>query len=209
MARDISSLPPEVLIGVFQFLDVHSRLKASLVSKTWLQIMDYPRLLSDVKIKFSGEIEETIKCFSRMTRHFQWFSFCRVIISGPLVEFLKNYSSQFVILSFSNCKVSDDKSESGLQDKILHCNNLRILDVFNSDIASLFATLPNLTELNLRLSSGLSDYVISNLSKSISKLEILLLGASEVYKEDASKTFYVNEKEMKIILPKKVCLSRA
>ncbi|GFR27177.1 hypothetical protein TNCT_141651 [Trichonephila clavata] len=196
--RGISSLPPEVLKGMFQFLDVRSRLKAAVVCKTWCQIMDCPQLLCDVKIQFSGEVDETIERFSRMTRHFQWFSFYKVIISSTVAEFLKNHSSQFVILLFRDCEVIDSKFESKLQDKILHCDNLRTLHLLNSNIAFLFVPLLNLTKLELHMYSGLSDYVVSQCTKSLSKLEILSLGDSVVYNEEACKRFNVTEEEIEI-----------
>ncbi|GFY58647.1 f-box domain-containing protein [Trichonephila inaurata madagascariensis] len=196
MTADISSLPLEVLIRIFQFLDVRSRLKASLVCKTWFQIMDHPQMLCDVKVQFSGEVDEAIKRFSRMTRKFQWFSFVRVIIRAPVVDFLKNYSKQFVILSFHECTEIYGKSESEVQDKILHCDNLRILDVSNSDIAFSFSPLLNLTELKLCFFSGLSDYIVSQFSKSLSKLEKLSLGDSVVYEEEVCKNIYATEEEI-------------
>ncbi|GFQ94888.1 f-box domain-containing protein [Trichonephila clavata] len=195
MNRGISSLPPEVLIGIFQFLDVHSRLKASLVCKTWIQLMDYPKLLCDVKIQFIGEVDETIERFSRMTRHFKWFSFYKVVIDGPVVEFLKKYSSQFVILSFRECGVSTSNLKSIFPDKILHCDNLRTLHLLNTDIGFLFAPFPNLTELKLRLYFGLSDYVLSQFS-TLFKLEKLSLGDCIVYEEESCKALHVTEEEI-------------
>ncbi|GFY58643.1 f-box domain-containing protein [Trichonephila inaurata madagascariensis] len=195
MTRDISSLPPEDVMGILKFLDVPSRLKASLVCKMWFQIINCPQLLCDVKIQFSGEVDEAIKRFSRMTRKFQWFSFIAVKISNPVVEFLKKYSSQFVILSFSDCKVIDGIFKHTLQDKILHCDNLLTLNILNSDITFLFAPLLNLTELNLRLKFTLSDYVISEFSKSLSKLEKLSLGDGVVMEEEAYKRFFFTEVE--------------
>ncbi|GFT20881.1 hypothetical protein TNCV_3130481 [Trichonephila clavipes] len=98
-----------------QFLDVRSRLKASLVCKTWFQIMNCQQMLCDVKVQFSGVVDEAIKRFSCMARKFQCFTFLRVIISSLVVEFLKKYSSQFVILSFSDCKVIDGLFKHTLQ----------------------------------------------------------------------------------------------
>ncbi|GFQ75946.1 hypothetical protein TNCT_719301 [Trichonephila clavata] len=94
MTRDISSLPPKALKHIFYFLDVHNRLSASLVCKKWLQVTDCPKLLCDVKIQFSREINEALKLFSRMTRRFQCLPFRNVVIIDPVVEFFK-YHNQF------------------------------------------------------------------------------------------------------------------
>ncbi|GFU61159.1 hypothetical protein TNCV_2751981 [Trichonephila clavipes] len=88
MAKDISSLTLKDLRRIYHFLNPRSRLTASLVCKQWLQAIDCPELLCDVRVKFSGEINEALVLFSRMTRRFQWFSFYRVDIGNPVVEFL-------------------------------------------------------------------------------------------------------------------------
>ncbi|GFR21048.1 f-box domain-containing protein [Trichonephila clavata] len=190
MARDISSLPPEVLTHIFQFLKGGDRLKASQVCKEWLQTIDFPELLCDVKIQFSGEVDEAVKLFSRMTRKFQWFSFCKIVIGDSVIEFLEKYSNQLVILSFIDCAVDDDKSK--FKCKNLRCDNLTTLDVLNSDIPSLFAFLPNVTELKLHIFFGLSDFVISELTESLFKLEKLLLYNSVSFEKEAYRRF-VNE----------------
>ncbi|GFX36389.1 hypothetical protein TNCV_4933021 [Trichonephila clavipes] len=88
MAKDISSLTLKDLRRIYHFLNPRSRLTASLVCKQWLQAIDCPELLCDVRVKFSGEINAALVVFSRMTRRFQWFSFYRVDIGNPVVEFL-------------------------------------------------------------------------------------------------------------------------
>ncbi|GFR21036.1 hypothetical protein TNCT_568171 [Trichonephila clavata] len=165
----------QVLTYIFQFLNGGDRLKASQVCKNWLQTNDCLELLCDIKIEFSGEVNEAVKLFSRMTRQFKWFSFCKIIIGDFVIEFLEKYSSQLVTLSFLDCEVVEGKSQSKFKGTKLRCENLTTLEVQNSDICSLFASLPNVTELKLHMSFGLSDDVISELTKCLFKLERLLL----------------------------------
>ncbi|GFQ77351.1 f-box domain-containing protein [Trichonephila clavata] len=183
MTRDISSLPPEVLTHIFRFLYDGERLKASQVCKKWLQTIDCPELLCDIKIQFSGEVDEAVKLFSRMTRQFQWFSFCKIVIGDSVMEFLEKYSNQLVTLSFIDCAVGDGKLRSKLKGKKLCCDNLTTLHALNSDISSLFASLPNVTELELNMSFGLPDDVISELTKCLFKLKRLLLRNSTLVEE--------------------------
>ncbi|GFR21033.1 f-box domain-containing protein [Trichonephila clavata] len=197
MPRDISSLPPEVLTHIFQLLNGGDRLKASQVCKKWLQIIDCHQLLCEVRIVFSGKAEEAVKLFSHMTRQFQWFSFRRVVISDSVVEFLNKYRQQFVTLSFINCEVGYSKCASEFQGKIPRCDKLKTLNIKNSEIASLFASLPNVTAFKLHMTFGLSDHVISEFNKSLSKLEKLSLISTVPCEEDVFETFYINEETMK------------
>ncbi|GFU40196.1 hypothetical protein TNCV_4289621 [Trichonephila clavipes] len=181
----------QVLLRIFQFLKVADRLKASLVCKEWLQIIDCHQLLRDIKIQFSGEVDEAVKLFSPMTRQFQCFQFCRIVIDDSVIEFLEKYSNQLVTLSFIYCAVRDGKSRSKFKN--LRCDNLKTLDVMNSDIASLFAILPNVTELKLRISFDLSDYVLSDLNKCLFKLETLLFYNTVSFEEEVHRRFHAVE----------------
>ncbi|GFT59223.1 f-box domain-containing protein, partial [Nephila pilipes] len=127
-----------------------------------------------------------------MTRQFQWFSFHRVIINDFVVEFLKRYSRQFVTLSFIDCDDVIDDCESRFQDKIQNCDNLKFLEARNSHVIPLFASLPNVTTIILHVSSGLTDYIISELTKSLCRVEVLSLGSYVSCEEVIFKRFYVN-----------------
>ncbi|GFQ89564.1 hypothetical protein TNCT_432011 [Trichonephila clavata] len=70
----ISSLPEEVLINIFKFLNIRNKLTASLVCKKWLRAINCHELLCDIKVHFLRELPDAFKC-SRMTRQFEWFSF--------------------------------------------------------------------------------------------------------------------------------------
>ncbi|GFQ76370.1 hypothetical protein TNCT_734241 [Trichonephila clavata] len=190
MTRDISSLPLVALTRIFNSLNAHNRLAASLVCKKWLQIIDCPPMLCDIKIQFSGKIKEALNLFSCMTRRFQWFSFHRVVIKGPVVEFLMKYDEQFGTLSFIDCKIGKGKCKSKIQGRILHCHNLKTLDVQNSNVLFLFASLFNVTTLKLHMSSGLSDYDMSKLHESLCILEKLTIGANVLCGEESCKIFY-------------------
>ncbi|GFS41419.1 f-box domain-containing protein [Trichonephila inaurata madagascariensis] len=157
MACDISTLPREVMIHVFEFLDVGDRLKASQVCKKWLKTIDCPELLCDVKVQFSRsrEVDEAVKRFFHMTRRFQWFSFCKIVIGNSVIELLEKYSNQLVILSFIDCTVDEGNSQSKFK-----------------------------------------DYVISELTKCLSKLERLLLYNTVSFEVEAYKRFYVDEEAL-------------
>ncbi|GFR22255.1 hypothetical protein TNCT_595731 [Trichonephila clavata] len=188
MASDISSLPPEVLIRIFQFLKGGDRLKASQVCKKWLQTIDCPELLCEVKVQFSEKVDEAVKLFSRMTRQFQWFSFYKIVIGVSVIEFLEKYSTQLVTLFFIDCVVGDDKSK--FKSKKLRFDNLTTLHVQSSNIHSLFASLPEVTELKLQITFNLSDYALSELTKCLFKLERLLLYINLSFEE---VRFYIDE----------------
>ncbi|GFS47243.1 f-box domain-containing protein [Trichonephila inaurata madagascariensis] len=198
MARDISSLPPEVLTHIFQFLNGGDRLKVSQVCKKWLQTINFPELLCDVKIQFGGEVDEGFKLFSRMTRRFQWFSFCKIVIGNSAIEFLEKYSNQLVTLSFIDCSGGESQSQSEFKGKKLRCDNLKTLHVLNSDIPSLFASLPNVTTLTLHIFFGQSDYFLSELTKCLFKLERLLLGLDYrlPFKKEPRKRFRLDEEAL-------------
>ncbi|GFW06746.1 f-box domain-containing protein [Trichonephila clavipes] len=184
------------MIHIFEFLDVGDRLKASEVCKMWLQIINCPELLCDVKIQFVGEVEEAVKPCSQMTRKFQWFSFCKIVIGDSVIEFLEKYGNQLVTLSFIDCTVGEDNSQSKFKGKKLRFDNLMTLDVLNSDIPLLFASLPNVTELKLHIFFGLLDYPLSELTKCVSKLERLLLYNTVSFEAEAYKRFYVDEEAL-------------
>ncbi|GFY54635.1 hypothetical protein TNIN_65081 [Trichonephila inaurata madagascariensis] len=187
---NIHKLNLEDLRHVFRFLNPRSRLTASLVCKRWLEAVDCPELLCDVKVKFSGEVNQALKSFNCMTRRFQWFSFYRVTIKRPVVEFLMKYVDQFDTLSFINCKIGDSKYKPKIQGKILHFDNLTTLDVQNSNITFLFAPFLNVTNLTLDMPNSLTDYIICELSKYLRRLEKLTLGGMVMCEEDYCKGLY-------------------
>lgn len=191
MAFDVSSLPEEVLMHIFQFLNIRNRLTASLVCKKWLHTINCHKLLCDIKIRFSKEFLKSVKPYSHMTRQFEWFSFNKIAVTNSVIEFLKQYSCQFVKLKFTDCKIIKCDSES--KSQVLNCDNLKFLNIYNSDVITLFASLPNVTTLIIHVSSGLTDYIISELNKTLFKLEILSLGNSESCEETGYKIFYINE----------------
>ncbi|GFV58512.1 HTH_48 domain-containing protein [Trichonephila clavipes] len=115
----------------------------------------------------------------------------RIVIDDSVIEFLEKYSNQLVTLSFIYCAVRDGKSRSKFKN--LRCDNLKTLDVMNSDIASLFAILPNVTELKLRISFDLSDYVLSDLNKCLFKLETLLFYNTVSFEEEVHRRFHAVE----------------
>ncbi|GFR25947.1 f-box domain-containing protein [Trichonephila clavata] len=192
MELDISSLPEEVLLHILQFLNIRHRLIASLVCKKWLHLINCNQLLCDIKIQFSTKVENTFKSFSHMTREFQWFSFHEIVIENSALEFLKKYSRQFVRLSFIDCATVHSKNESGFEDQIQNCDNLKFLEIRNSNVIHLFHSLPNVTTLIIHIPSGLTDYVISELNKSLFKLEVLSLGCYVSCEKVVWKRFYVN-----------------
>ncbi|GFX31887.1 hypothetical protein TNCV_3668671 [Trichonephila clavipes] len=185
----MSSVKFQDLRCIYHFLNPRSRLTASLVCKQWLQAIDCPVLLCDVRVKLSGEINEALVDFSRMTRPFQWFSFYKVDIGNSVVEFLLKYANQFDTLSFIKCKIGDSK----IQGKILHFDNLTTLNVQESNITFLFAPFLNVTKLTLQLPSVLTDYVIWDLSKCLFRLEKLTLGGNVICNEELCKRFYAIE----------------
>ncbi|GFY62548.1 hypothetical protein TNIN_440901 [Trichonephila inaurata madagascariensis] len=186
----------QILTHIFRFLTSGDRLKASQVCKKWLQIIDCPELLCDVKIQFLEEGDEAFKLFSRMTRRFQCFSFCKIVIGNSAIQFLRKYSNQLVTLSFIGCSVRDGESQSEFGGKKLCCDNLTTLHVLNSDIPSLFASLPNVTELKLRLFFFQSDYVLSELTKCLFKLERLLLYNCLTFEGRRRRKFYIDEEAL-------------
>lgn len=199
---DIHSLPEVVLIYIFQSLNINNRLKACLVCKDWLNIINCRKLLIDIEIKFSKSADEGLRLFSHMKRCFVFFSFRGITIDDSMFEFFKTYCKQFVTLTFINCKLNNIR-ECKIKQNILHWENLKYLDVQNSVILPLFTVLPNVTDLKLRLNSGLSDYVMSELNKSLQKLEIFCLGC-KVCSDEMCKEFYGHEET-----PLKVALSFA
>ncbi|GFY46128.1 hypothetical protein TNIN_126341 [Trichonephila inaurata madagascariensis] len=194
MSKNIHSITQEELRHVFRFLNPRSRLTASLVCKQWLEAIDCPELLCDVKVKFSGEtINKALESFSCMTRRFKWFSFYKVTIELPVVEFLMKYVDQFDTLSFTNCKIGDSKYKPKIQGKILHFDNLKTLEVQNSNITVLFAPFLNVTNLTLDMPNILTDYIICELSKSLRRLEKLTLGGTVICKKALCKRYYATE----------------
>ncbi|GFY45428.1 AAEL010314-PA [Trichonephila inaurata madagascariensis] len=167
----ISVLPPEIMARIFGYLDIGDRLGISLVCKDWLKIIVFLDVLRDVTVKFSRDIEG-VERFSDMTRRFRRFSFRNIAIGDSVIEFLDKYRNDFVTLEFTDCRLGEVKPE--LRGKTLRCDNLTTLDLINSEIA-LFAFLPNVTQLTIRSSSGISDYFISDLGKCLVKLEKLIL----------------------------------
>ncbi|GFW49692.1 f-box domain-containing protein [Trichonephila clavipes] len=127
-----------------------------------------------------------------MQRRFEWFSFNEVPISDFVIEFLRERSGQFVTLSFHGCKLIYDRSDPRFPDRILECNNLKTLHVESSDVIYLFATIPNVIKLKL-LYLNLTDYIISRLKESLSKLEALSLSGCVVCEDQEYKSYYVNE----------------
>ncbi|GFR21043.1 hypothetical protein TNCT_568201 [Trichonephila clavata] len=192
MARDFSSLSTEILIYIFQFLKGGDRLKASQVCKKWLQTIDCPKLLCDVQIKFSG-VDEAVKLFSHMTRQFQWFSFCEIVIGDSVFEFLEKYSNQIVTLFFIDCVVGVGKLQSKFKGKKLRCDNLTTLHALNTDIYSLFASLSNVTELKLLMGFDVSDDAISELTNCLFKLEKLILKNTVIFLEDSCKRLFAGQ----------------
>ncbi|GFR25454.1 f-box domain-containing protein [Trichonephila clavata] len=192
MTVDISSLPEEVLINIFKFLNVRNRLTASLVCKKWLRAINCHKNLYDIKIYFSHNFLKYVQTSSHMTRQFLHFSFDNVMINDSVVEFLKQYSKQFVTLKFNDCKVVNDEKESKFQEKVLNCENLQFLNIHNSDVIPLFGSLPNVIALILHVSTGLTDYVMFELNKTLFKLEIFSLSGSVIYNERDYQRFYMN-----------------
>ncbi|GFX59126.1 hypothetical protein TNCV_936411 [Trichonephila clavipes] len=193
MTKDIYSLNLEDLRHIFHFLNPHNRLTASLVCKQWLQAIDCPELLCDVKVKFSEEINEALMQFSCMTRRFQCFSFYRVDIGIPVVEFLLKYANQFDTLSFIKCKIGDSKYKREVQGKILHFDNLTTLNVQQSNITFLFAPFLNVTKLTLDMPYSLTDYVVCELSKFLLRLEKLTLGGMVLGEDEYCKSLYATK----------------
>ncbi|GFQ90809.1 f-box domain-containing protein [Trichonephila clavata] len=187
----VSSLPDEVLIYIFGYLNVRSRLTACLVCKEWLHFINFYKLLHDVKVHFSMPFQDAVKC-SRMTRQFEWFAFVRITISDSVVDFLKQYSKQFVGLIFVDCKVLSHKRKSKYRERFLKCDNLKYLETENSDVIALFAFFPNVTTLMIHGFSGLTDYTLCQLNKTLFKLEMFSLSGSVIYNKADYEKFYVN-----------------
>ncbi|GFQ95743.1 hypothetical protein TNCT_685431 [Trichonephila clavata] len=114
------------------------------------------------------------------------------------MEFLEKYSNQLVTLSFIDCAVGDGKLQSKLKGKKLRCDNLTTLHAIKSDISSLFASLPNVTELKLNMSFGLSDDVISELAKCLFKLERLLLRNSTLIEDVYRRLLFAGQENPSI-----------
>ncbi|GFQ81457.1 hypothetical protein TNCT_422241 [Trichonephila clavata] len=192
MAIDASMLPLVVLKQIFQFLNNSEILTASLVCKGWMNAINFHQLICDFKIQFSGEIDEKVKFLHSMQHQFQLFSFSEVPISDSVVKFLKENSKQFVTLSFHGCRLVRGKSDPRFPDRILECDNLKTLDVESSDVLYLFAAIPNVTNLRL-FYLYLTDYIVSRLKESLSKLEVLSLTGCIASEEKEYKSYYVNE----------------
>ncbi|GFW61526.1 hypothetical protein TNCV_347741 [Trichonephila clavipes] len=52
----LSSLSDEVLVNIFQYLNISNRLTASMVCKRWFYTINCHKLLQDVKVSFLKEI---------------------------------------------------------------------------------------------------------------------------------------------------------
>ncbi|GFQ72492.1 f-box domain-containing protein [Trichonephila clavata] len=138
-----------------------------------------------------------------MTRQFEWFEFMNITICDSVVGFLKQFSKQFVGLEFINCKVSSHKRKSKYRERFLKCDNLKYLNIENSDVITLFAIVPNVTTLKIHESSdyalsltnyavSLTDYAVSQLNKTLFKLEMFSLNISVIYNEADYKKIYTN-----------------
>ncbi|GFT45913.1 hypothetical protein TNCV_2250531 [Trichonephila clavipes] len=173
----------KVMARIFRSLDIGDRLRASLVCKNWLNIIEFFDVLRDVTIKFSGNLEGVAR-FSGMSCRFRRFSFCDIIIGDSVIEFLDKYRNHFVTLSFTDCKVGEIKLE--FKGKALRCDNLLELEMINSQFA-LFASLPSVTQLTIRSSFGIPDYFLSDLGKCLFKLERLLLHNTESLEKEELK----------------------
>lgn len=193
MVRNISEFPPEVLVHIFQFLDMKNKLKVCQVCKNWLKSFECPQFLSSIKIRITKNSFEAARLFSRMSRAFECFHFEGVPITDPVIEFLKKYSKQFVDLSFTRCGEGTDELRLNFEDEILHCDKLKSLVIWDSNIMTLFASLPSATSLKLRLTKSLSDYVLSKAYKSSFKLDALLLGSNRVCEDEDSMINYDDE----------------
>ncbi|GFY78428.1 hypothetical protein TNIN_15211 [Trichonephila inaurata madagascariensis] len=195
MPVHISSLPEEILIEIFQFLTVRQRLIVSLVCKKWLHAMECHKLLGDIEIKFSKEIEKPVTLYPLVTRRFQCFSFNEITFDKSAVEFLKQYSRHLTKLTFKNCEVCP-KYECEFQDEIIHCDNLKYLSITNSKVISLFHCLPKVTDLTLHFYPGVTDFIIFKLNKTLSNLESLSLNGFVLSNEVAYKNYNIYEERM-------------
>ncbi|GFY38866.1 hypothetical protein TNIN_398471 [Trichonephila inaurata madagascariensis] len=191
MATDVAALPLVVLKQIFRSLNNRDRLTASEVCKGWMHAINYHHLLCDIKIQFSGEIDEDVKVFYKMQRQFEWFSFNEATISDSVIEFLRERSKQFVTLSFHGCRLVYERSDPRFPDRILECDYLKTLDVESSDVLYLFATIPNVTKLKL-FYLNLTDYIISRLEESLLKLEAFSLTGCIICEDQEYKSYYVN-----------------
>ncbi|GFR11657.1 f-box domain-containing protein [Trichonephila clavata] len=127
-----------------------------------------------------------------MTRHFEWFVFIRIAISDSVVYFLKKYSKLFVRLIFIDCRIQTQKRKSQYRERFLKCDNLKYLETENSDVIALFAFIPNVTTLKIHEFSGLTDYAMCQLNKTLFKLEMFSLSGSIIYNEAHYEKYYLN-----------------
>ncbi|GFW61525.1 hypothetical protein TNCV_347731 [Trichonephila clavipes] len=84
-----------------------------------------------------------------------------------------------------------DEKKLNYRESFLKCDNLKYLETENSDVIALFAFVPNVTTLKIQGFSGLTDYVVSQLNKTLFKLEFFLLSKSRIYSEADHKRIYV------------------
>ncbi|GIX99192.1 f-box domain-containing protein [Caerostris darwini] len=174
METNIISLPDEVLIHIFQYLNYHDRLVASAVCKKWLNATNCRFLLSDINCTVPRN-PEARKVLFHMTRRFHNFIFSSAVICDIALEFLKQFKDQFISLQFQNCYV-DSQLYMRPGSRVSICENLQKLTVCNSSAFLLIMSFPNLVDLNIQLST-LTEGQIRHLNNASPKLKKLVLNA--------------------------------
>ncbi|GBM24166.1 hypothetical protein AVEN_88523-1 [Araneus ventricosus] len=191
MEINVSSLPREVLIHIFGYLDIRHRLIAGQVCKEWLDATNCRFLLKDVNLLISSKNEEAVKVLPCMTRQFRCFTLHQITIDDFFIQFLKHFSEWFIFLSFIDCQVDKDYFYTNPEEKIPSCDNLQYLKIRDCDAFALFSSIPNVTTLEILHSTGLTDRDMHELDKSMPNLETFTLASRVACDARAYKRFYI------------------
>ncbi|KAF8788452.1 uncharacterized protein LOC129957130 [Argiope bruennichi] len=191
MEISVSSLPREVLIRIFEYLDIRHRLIVGQVCKEWLDATNCRLLLKDVSLFISPKNEEAVKALPCMMRQFKCFTFYQVAIDSYFLQFLKHFSEQLISLTFIDCQLDKYYFYTNPEEKIPSCDNLRFLKIRGCGAFALFGSLRNVTTLEILYCLDLTDRDIHELDKSMPNLVTFTFANRVACDPRAYKRFYI------------------
>lgn len=175
----IDVLPYEVIIHIFQHLDLKSLSRCARVNKRWNQITLDPILYQNISLKKYWHVVnlETLRYFSKRCKNLKKLdlSWCEAnsdTFNDYLIEILKNCSKTLTHISLCNSKFANDSIVATLGNlkelneiRLKNClaanfqplsflNKLVVLDLYSTDIINnqlipILKNNPNLKHINL------------------------------------------------------------
>ncbi|GIX98918.1 f-box domain-containing protein [Caerostris extrusa] len=208
MKTNIYSLPEEVLIHVFQYLDVPDRLVAGLVCKKWLCATDCRRLMNEVTCDVPPDAPSRKALLFGMSRQFHHFRFSTGVVDDIVVRFLKEFREQLFSLTFLSCPLDAGIPPSSIPElKIPSCDHLQFLSIQDCDVLCLFTELPSLTYLRLYSLPCLTDRLVRDLNRTMPHLRTFKLMAEVTCDSRVYKRYYYKREETFATAPSDIIFS--